>query len=188
MGIKALWTTCHAVLTGISMKMAVFWEVAPCGRVSIPTFQKSALRYSLGYGPWCWRQGPLKRGWTYTSLHGAATQKTAIFMPSSCSDMLSCLQARSTHSVKIIHRYFLHVLHSHKDCLYFFQQTQPPFTDLLYQPRIDRLLGILPLPPVHTLKRPQHSHNSWHFMNSLQRNPLPWSGRHFATKKAIDVC
>jgi hypothetical protein len=61
------------VFTAVGTKMAVFWVVAPCSLVEIhQRFRDSS--------PWWWRQqGPLK-WWISTRLHGATTQKTAIFV------------------------------------------------------------------------------------------------------------
>jgi hypothetical protein len=52
------------------MKMAVVWVVAPCSLVEI--YQRFTLTCSLHH------QNALKRQQTYTRLHGATTQKTAI--------------------------------------------------------------------------------------------------------------
>jgi hypothetical protein len=98
------------VLTAVTMKMAVFWVVAPCWVVWVyrrfrslyclhhqsddihshsPENLKSYLVYLYGEAtdcfaissPWWWKQyRPLKRRWTHTSLHGATTQKRAIFI------------------------------------------------------------------------------------------------------------
>jgi hypothetical protein len=56
------------------MKMAVFWVVAPCSLVEV---------YQCFRGPCCLHhQGALmmEAAKTSTRLHGAATQKTAIFI------------------------------------------------------------------------------------------------------------
>jgi hypothetical protein len=50
------------VLTAASLKMAVFWDVAPCSLVEGVS-----------------QQTPLKSRLTSSRLHGATTQKTAIF-------------------------------------------------------------------------------------------------------------
>jgi hypothetical protein len=66
-----------------SMKIAVFWVVAQCGLVQVYRRSRDAccLRYQ-GYesSPWWWREkAPLKRRSTSIRLHGATTQKAAIF-------------------------------------------------------------------------------------------------------------
>jgi hypothetical protein len=75
------WTVIHLVafevLSAASMKMAVFWVVVPCSLIEV---------YRRFRGTCClhhqrWRQKlPLKRRKTSTRLHGAITQKTAIFV------------------------------------------------------------------------------------------------------------
>jgi hypothetical protein len=54
------------VLTAVSMKIAVFWVVAPCSLVEV---------YQRSTGPCCLHH----QGDRPTSLHGVTTQKTAIF-------------------------------------------------------------------------------------------------------------
>jgi hypothetical protein len=61
-----------------SMKMAIFWVVAPCSLVEVyRCFRGTWLPLS---SPWWWgQQVPLKCQWTSARLHGATIQKTAIF-------------------------------------------------------------------------------------------------------------
>jgi hypothetical protein len=64
-------TKCNAfvrfqVLTAASMKMAVFWVVAPCSLVDV---------YQRFRGPCCLHH----QGMALTRLHGATTQKITIF-------------------------------------------------------------------------------------------------------------
>jgi hypothetical protein len=51
------------VLTVVSMKMAVFWVVAPCSLVEVyQRFRGICCLHHQGDEPWWWRQqGPLKR-------------------------------------------------------------------------------------------------------------------------------
>jgi hypothetical protein len=72
------------VLTAASMQMAVFWIVAPCSLVEVyQRFRGTCCLHHQGThsSPWWWRQQvPLKRWYTSTRIHGATTQKTAIFI------------------------------------------------------------------------------------------------------------
>jgi hypothetical protein len=60
--------------------MAVFWVLAPCSLVEVcQRFRGPCCLYHLGDDS-SRQQGPLKRWQTSTRLHGATTQKTAIFV------------------------------------------------------------------------------------------------------------
>jgi hypothetical protein len=72
--------------THVNIKMAAFWVVAPCSLVEIYWRFRAALclhhKDDVGaMSPWWWRHKvQLKHRWTSTILHGATTQKTAIFI------------------------------------------------------------------------------------------------------------
>jgi hypothetical protein len=69
------------VLTAASMKMAVFWVVAPCRLVKVYRRLRGTCRHQhKGYSSsrWWRQQVPLKRRWTFTRLHGATIQKTSL--------------------------------------------------------------------------------------------------------------
>jgi hypothetical protein len=62
------------VLTAVSMKMAVFWDVAPCSLVEVHRHFR---------GPCCLhneRDAPLKLRSPSTGLHGEISQKAVIFI------------------------------------------------------------------------------------------------------------
>jgi hypothetical protein len=60
------------------IKMAVFWDVAPCSLVDIDRRFRDA--YCL---PWWWRHwAPLKCRWVSTRLHVVTSQKSAVFIRS----------------------------------------------------------------------------------------------------------
>jgi hypothetical protein len=75
-------TNCVTNWTSIDMDMTVFWVVAPCSLVVCRRFRGSCCLHRQGdeWSPWWWRQqAPLERWFASTRLHGATTQKTAIF-------------------------------------------------------------------------------------------------------------
>jgi hypothetical protein len=67
------------VLTATSIMLAVFWEVAPCGLVDTDRCFRDACCLHHQGGEWTLK-APLKRRSVSTGLHGATSQKKAIFI------------------------------------------------------------------------------------------------------------
>jgi len=67
------------VLTVVSMKFRVFWDVAPCIHVEVDRRFRGVycLHHQSDESPWWWRQyTPLKRRSMSTWLHSTTSQKT----------------------------------------------------------------------------------------------------------------
>jgi hypothetical protein len=93
------------VLTAVSMKLRVFWDVASCSHVEVdrPFRGEYGVHQGDSLPWWWWQYTPMKRRSPSTWLYGATSQKTLNF---SCVHLIRPL----TFINRCLERYYNHVI------------------------------------------------------------------------------